>query len=274
MYNDQDTTGNVNTNAVGNGPMLEGMPVFDAAGEKVGTVSEHNVQGQYLVLHKGWLFPKDIYVPLNTVQRSDADGVYLSVYKDDLDTDAQYEQPPTSGMGGVGTVNQGTQSYAGTATTGTTTGAGYTGTDTTMTDQQDIRVPIREEELVVGKQQEEIGRVHLHKDVIEEQQTITEPVTREEVIVERVPVQGQYNDVGQDAFTEKDIDVPVMGEELVAGKRAVVTEEVRLQKQAITDQQQVTDTVRKERVTVEGANEVYGADNQIDQTQTTYTRDR
>jgi uncharacterized protein (TIGR02271 family) len=72
--------------------------------------------------------------------------------------------------------------------------------------------------------------------------------------------------VGPDAFTERDIDVPVMGEELVAGKRAVVTEEVRLRKDAVTEDQQVSDTVRKERVTVEGADEVRGVDNQTDVT--------
>jgi stress response protein YsnF len=67
-------------------------------------------------------------------------------------------------------------------------------------------------------------------------------------------------DVGSDAFTEKDIDVPVMGEELVAGKRAVVKDEVRVYKEPITEERQVSDTVRKERVTVDGADDVQGAD--------------
>jgi uncharacterized protein (TIGR02271 family) len=116
---------------------------------------------------------------------------------------------------------------------------------------------VHEEELVVGRREQEIGRVHLHKDVVEEPQTITAPVTHEEVTLERVPVQGEYTP-SPDAFTEKDIDVPVMGEELVTDKRAKVTEEVRLRKQPVTEEQQVSDTVRKERVRVEGAEEADG----------------
>jgi uncharacterized protein (TIGR02271 family) len=249
MYNDQNQG---MTNDTMGQQFVEGTPVFDAGGEKVGTVSEHNVQGGYLVVHKGWLFPKDVYVPLNVIQSNNADGIYLSMYKDDL-ANQNWDNPPIGGSDVVGTANMNAVD---------TTATNYTQTaQANVTDTEDIRVPVMEEELVVGKQEQEIGRVHLHKDVVAEQETITEPVTREQVYVERVPVQGNATDVGVDAFTEKDIDVPVMGEELVAGKRAVVTEEVRLHKQDITEQEQVTDTVRKERVIVEGADDVRGADN-------------
>jgi len=46
--------------------------------------------------------------------------------------------------------------------------------------------------------------------------------------------------------------VPVMGEEAVVGKRLREVEEVRLHKDTTQEQQQVTDTVRKERVVVDG----------------------
>ncbi len=233
-------------------PFVAGMPVFDAGGEKVGSVSAHNVQGGYLVVQKGWLFPKDVYVPLTIIQSNNADGVYLSLSKDDL-ADQDWEHPPAGGSDVGGTADLNT-----VATTATT----YTQpARADVADTADIRVPLRAEELVVGTQEQEIGRVHLHKDVVAEQETITAPVTREQISVERVPVQSDATAVGADAFTEQDIDIPVMGEELVASKRAVVTEEVRLHKQEITVQEQVTDTVRKERVIVEGADEVRGADN-------------
>ena len=241
MYNDRNQG---MTNDTMGQQFVEGTPVFDAGGEKVGTVSEHNVQGGYLVVHKGWLFPKDVYVPLNIIQSNNADGVYLSMYKDDL-KNQNWDNPPIGDSDVVGT----------TATTYTQTA------QANVADTEDVRVPVMEEELVVGKQEQEIGRVHLHKDVVAEQETITAPVTREQISVERVPVQSDATAVGADAFTEQDIDIPVMGEELVASKRAVVTEEVRLHKQEITVQEQVTDTVRKERVIVEGADEVRGADN-------------
>src|SRR5207248_1753011 len=95
------------------------------------------------------------------------------------------------------------------------------------------------------------------KDVIEEEQTATVPLQQERVTVERVPIS---NDVDPailkgDAFTERDIDMPVMGEEAVVGKRLRGVEEVRLRKEVITDQEQVGDTVRKERVSIDGVDQ-------------------
>ncbi len=236
------------------GPISTGATVYDAAGEKVGKVRVYDAQAGYLDVEKGWLFPKDIYVPLSAVARSDADGVYLTMYMDDIQNQ-DWSAPLVDD--------------AGTATMGTL-GARAAGASADITDTAEVRVPIREEQLEVGKRQEEIGRVHLHKDVIEEQQTVSQPVTREQVRVERGIVQGDYTDVGPDAFTEQEIDVPVMGEELVTGKRTVVRDEVRLHKEQITEEQQVTDTIRKERVTVDGA-DVTDATTDTD---TTYRQDR
>jgi len=210
---------------------VEGTPVYDINGDKVGTVSEHGVQDGCLVVHHG-LLRDDLSIPLGVIAGNMADAVTLAVTKQDaLD-----------------------QNWSTSTTSATIAGASDRGTVTAQTDVEDVRMPIREEELVVGKRQDEIGRVRLHTEVVEEQQTITEPVTREQVSVERVAVQGAYTP-GPDVFTEQDIDVPVMGEELTVDKRAVVKEEVRLRKDTVTEQQQVSDTVRKERVTVEGGDE-------------------
>ncbi len=121
------------------------------------------------------------------------------------------------------------------------------------TDTNDVRVPVYEEELVAGKREEEIGSVHLHKEVTTEQESIPVTLERERVTVERVPV-NQAVDLtsAQGAFQQADIEVPVMGEEAVVGKTAREVEEVRLRKQDVTEQQQVSDTVRKERVVVDG----------------------
>ena len=67
-------------------------------------------------------------------------------------------------------------------------------------------------------------------------------------------------------FGDQVIELSIMGEALTFSKRAMVTEEVLLRKRPFTEQQSVTDTVRRERVTVEGADVVEGADAQIDQT--------
>ena len=68
-----------------------------------------------------------------------------------------------------------------------------------------------------------------------------------------------------ESFVDQVIEISIMGEALTFSKRAMVTEEVRLRKRPFTEQQSVTDTVRRERVTVEGADVVEGADDQIDE---------
>jgi len=128
------------------------------------------------------------------------------------------------------------------------------------TDTNDVRVPVYEEELVVGKRQEEEGRVHLHKEVMSEQETVPVTLQREEVTVERVPFTGTVDpNAAQTAFQGQDIDVPVMGEEAVVSKQAHEVEEVRLHKQATEEQQQVSDTVRRERMVVDGVDQQQGA---------------
>jgi uncharacterized protein (TIGR02271 family) len=209
-----------------------GATVYDVTGEKVGSVLEYNGASAYLMVEKGWLFTKDFYVPLDLIERVDADGVYLAVSKADLN-DSRYENPPA--------VSGAAPTLAGSVAT------------TAGTDVADISIPVREEELVVGTQQTEAGRVHIHKDVVTEQQTVTVPVQKEQITIERVPTSGELTTT-EDAFVERDIDIPVMGETAVVGKRVVGVEEVRVHKDVVTEQEQVSDVVRKEQVTIDPSN--------------------
>jgi len=107
--------------------------------------------------------------------------------------------------------------------------------------------------LVVGKRAEEQGRVHIRKEVTETPQSVDVSTQHERVTVERVAFSGDAN--AKDAFVEKNIDVPLMGEEAVVGKQVRGVEEVVIHKDVATEQQRVTDTVRKERVVVDGADQ-------------------
>ncbi len=233
-----------------NQQISDGTTVYDASGEKIGTVRASDAQGGYLDVEKGWLFPKDVYIPLSAIAQSNADGVYLTLSKDDLSANT-YAQPPQGGGQITQTVETTTLTPQAQVATGTqaTAAAG------------DIVVPEYEEELVAGTRQEQVGDVHLRKDVVTEQESVPVTLRREEVTVERVPVD-QAVDLGTtgDAFQGQDIDVPVMGEEAVVGKQVRETEEVRLRKQAVTEQQQVSDTVRKERVVVDGTDNALDTD--------------
>jgi uncharacterized protein (TIGR02271 family) len=75
-------------------------------------------------------------------------------------------------------------------------------------------------------------------------------VTEEEVHVSRRAVNREA--VPSDAaFDEGTIEVPVFGEEVDVQKRARVREEVEISKDAVTETERVTDTVRREEVTIE-----------------------
>jgi len=231
---------------------IEGEAVFDTNGDKVGQIHEYNAQEGYIVVQKGWLFPKDLYIPVNAVARNDAEGVYLNLHKDDLNQHG-YDEPPIGGFVQAGGTTV-------TETTAATRTVDTAARNTVVETSNDIRVPVLEEELVASKRSEELGRVRIHKDVVSEQQTVSMPVTHEEVYVERVPLQGQYMGPAPDAFTDKYIDITIMGEQLVASKRATVAEEVRVHKDVTMEQQEITDTVRRERVIVDGVDQLQGAD--------------
>jgi uncharacterized protein (TIGR02271 family) len=237
MYQDQK---NMNT---ANWQIADGMTVYATDGTKLGTIENYNPADGYLAVRKGWLFPKDFFVPMGAVETVTEDGVVLGLARDALDDDRN-AVPPTFTDATAGTYGQTTRD----------TGATALDIGTGLAQGEDIRVPVREEELVAGKRAEEQGRVHLHKDVVEEQQSIDVPVSQERVTVERVPYTGGEVPT-DDAFVERDIDVPLKGEEAVAEKRVRGVEEVRVRKDMTTEHEQVSDTVRKERVTVDGVDE-------------------
>ena len=110
-----------------------------------------------------------------------------------------------------------------------------------------------EEELQVGKTEREAGRVRLKKYVVEDQVTETVPVRREEVRVEREPITDANVDRATDgpALSEEEHEVTLRAEEPVVEKRTVPQERVRLEKDVETDERQVSETVRSERIDVD-----------------------
>ena len=113
----------------------------------------------------------------------------------------------------------------------------------------DATMHLREEELDVSKHRVQTGEVTLHKDIIEETQTVDVPVTHEEVVVERRAVSAAPSEepVGE----EETIVIPVSEERVDVDKHTVVTGEVSLRKRAVEETERVTETVRKERAHVD-----------------------
>jgi uncharacterized protein (TIGR02271 family) len=105
-----------------------------------------------------------------------------------------------------------------------------------------------EEDLDVGTRDVEAGRVRLVKHTVTEQKDVSVPVTHEEVRVVREPADG--SPTGR-AFAEEETEVTLRRQEPVVEKKAKPVEKVRLEKESVTEQQQVRGQVRKERVDVE-----------------------
>jgi uncharacterized protein (TIGR02271 family) len=146
---------------------------------------------------------------------------------------------------------------AGTGT-GTDTGTGTAdappvGRDTSgpTTDNAMTR---SEEEVDVGTTQREAGRARLRKVVVTDQVETTVPVQREEVRLEREPVTDANLDDATDgpAISEEEHEVTLRAEEPVVEKRVVPKERVRLDKDTVTEERQVSEEVRKEQIEAEG----------------------
>jgi uncharacterized protein (TIGR02271 family) len=106
----------------------------------------------------------------------------------------------------------------------------------------------------VGTRSEEVGRARLRKYVVTENVTETVPVSREEVRVEREPITDANvgNAMDGPAISEEEHEVVLHAEQPVVAKEAVPVERVRLDKDVVTEQAQVTENLRKEEIEVDG----------------------
>lgn len=125
----------------------------------------------------------------------------------------------------------------------------------TRRDERDQTVQLREEELQARKQSVEAGKVRIGKDVVTEEKNLEVPVTREEVSIERHPVERRpaSGAIGED---EQTIRVPVHEEQVSVDKQAVVTEEINVGKRAVQETREVSGTVRREEARIEGEGDV------------------
>jgi uncharacterized protein (TIGR02271 family) len=111
-----------------------------------------------------------------------------------------------------------------------------------------------EEELRVGTAERERGRVRLRKYVVTEEVQQTVPVRREEVRVEREPITDANVDraIEGPEISEEEHEVVLHEEEPVVEKRTVPKERVRMQKESVTGEAQVSEQVRKEQIETDG----------------------
>ena len=223
-------------------PVREGMDVLDQNGDKIGKAGETLGGGGYFNVDAGFLGMREYYVPFEAVTQVGEDGVYLNVTKDrlgELGWDRRPEEPTPRGVDVGGTARAADVGRAGEQT-----------------------VQLREEELQARKEQVETGRVRLGKEVVEEDRTLDVPVTREEVTIERRPVDRRPAEGAIGTGERESLSVPVREERVAVEKTPVVYEEVGVGKREVTETQAVSGTVRREEARVErqGDAEVRGWD--------------
>jgi uncharacterized protein (TIGR02271 family) len=258
-----------------------GQDVYDESGEKIGSAAEvylddETGQPEWVTVRTGLFGMKESFVPIRDADLTD-DGVRVPISKErvkdapKIDTDGhlspaeEQELYTYYGMGtGIGTGIADAGIGAGTTDTSRveftdTDAAGTVGRDTSGPTTDDAMTR-SEERLSVGTRSEQIGRARLRKYVVTENVTETVPVSHEEVRVEREPITDATvgNALDGPAISEEEHEVTLYAERPVVEKEAVPVERVRLDKQTVTEQTQVSEDLRKEQIEVDGAQDARG----------------
>ena len=237
-----------------------GRNVVDQEGAKVGRLEEvyldqHTGRPEWLLVHTGLLGMKSSFAPLAGA-RVDGEDVRIGYPKQEVkdapsvEADGELSQEEEARL----YAHYGLDYSESRSDTGRVRGdRAPVGRDVSGPTTDDAMTR-SEEELRVGTAKRERGRARLKKYVVTEEATQTVPVQREEVRVEREPItdanRGRAT-AGPD-ISEEEHEVVLHEEEVVTEKRAVPKERVRLDKQTVTNEQTVSDQVRKEQIDTEG----------------------
>ncbi len=111
-------------------------------------------------------------------------------------------------------------------------------------------IPLVEEQLNVGKREVGGGRVRVRSYVVERPVEEQVALRREHVDVQRRAVDRAIG-AGEDAFRERTVEMDERSEQPVVSKDARIREEVVVRKDVGTEQQKVSDTVRRTEVEVD-----------------------
>jgi uncharacterized protein (TIGR02271 family) len=258
---------------------IVGSNAVDNDGDKLGKVGnvyldDRTGEPAWATVNTGLFGTKESFVPLATA-RLEGDQLVVPFDKakvkdapkvaDDghIGDDEQEELYRYYGLSSAGYGAEGAN-YAGTTDAGTEGVAserGFASGDEAGTVGHDTSGPTTdnamtrsEEQLHVGTETRESGRARLRKYVVTEQETVTVPVQREEVRIEREPITDANRGEALDgpAISEEEHEVVLHEERPVVEKEAVPVERVRLDKETVTQKRQVTEEVRKEQIDTDG----------------------
>jgi uncharacterized protein (TIGR02271 family) len=184
------------------------------------------------------------YYGLQRAETSAGTGAYGDYYGSQTDADSG-EHHPGIAMG---------DTESGTFREHAPEEEGVAERDSDLTDEDELRVQRTEEELRAGTREREAGAVQVRKRVRTDREQVEVPTRREEVSVERVPVDDAETSTEAE-IGDDEVRVPVTEEEVVVEKRPVAKEEIRIRKDVVEDTKTVEEDVRREEVDVDDATE-------------------
>ena len=233
-----------------------GMTAISTRGETLGKVARSDDQS--FIIEKGTFFPKDYLLRYEYITDVRGDQLLYAleearVSESDLKSAASAPVATAASVGAVPAAGTGIAERARAA-------VGRVAEEvrerrelkTDVEADGEIRMALRDDEITVEKVNRETGHVRIHKAVRTEERHITVPVTREEVVVERVPADRSSSlSALEEPFEERDIDLTVHEEEIRVSTHPVVREEVRVRRVAHEEQRDASATLRHEEVRVE-----------------------
>ena len=255
-----------------------GRTAYDSNGEKVGSVGhiyldDETGQPEFASVNTGLFGLNESFVPVTDATMQD-DRLVLPFTKDqvkdapNVDVDSGhldqseerrlYEHygltySERSSDTGLPAGAAGTTTHTSDTARHDTVGHDTVGHDTSgpNTDEAMTR---SEERLDVGTTSEEAGRVRLRKYVTTEQETVTVPVKKERAVLETEPITdaNRGDATAGPAISEEEHEVVLKEERAVVGKTAEPVERVRLGKETVTDEETVSEEVRKEHIEADG----------------------
>jgi uncharacterized protein (TIGR02271 family) len=245
--------------------------VYDSTGDKIGSVKQVYTddttgEPQFVTVNTGLFGSRESFVPVRGATAK-GDEIHVPYTKDfvkdapGIDADGHMEESEQDELLRYYDYSGGTRDSA--IDRDVTTGVGGVGDGSLdldrdrdldlgrdrTTDVGDESIVRREEQLNVGTERVETGRLRIRKHVVTEQQTVTVPVEREEFEVVREPIDGTSTTGG--ALGEDEIAVTTHAERPVVDKQVVDAERIGVEKRTVTDQERVSADISKEEIDID-----------------------
>lgn len=215
-----------------------GMFVTSTRGERLGKVIR--CDPETFVVEKGMFFPKDYELRYDHISDLAGDSITYSLTDFETRYKSAAESSPAIG---------GTTAKSATATAAATTATAAAKKTAAAASGDEMRIQLMDEEIGIEKIERETGHVRIHKNVKTEEKRFTVPVTREEVVIERVASSRQAS--ADTAFQDQTLDLPLHEEEIRVTKRPVVREEVVVRKVVQAVERQASASLRHEEAEIE-----------------------